>query len=170
MNPLDKNAFEQLLGRTPDESVGAPLQHLIGADCAQQVKLAAQYDNQLEAPELCFSLNGGVFEGFVHRHQGVLVLELEVQSKPAKVADQATNLGRMLQLLQKAQSLQALYEISVQEIQAITGYDRVLIYRFEEEGHGQVIAEATSPSMEVFQGLFFPASDIPEQTAQSGRL
>ena len=157
---------ERLLGRTPDESVGAPLQHLIGAEYTQQVELAAQHANPLDAPELYFSLNGGVFEGFVHRHQGVLVLELEVQAEPAQVAGQATNLGRMLQRLQAAKSLQALYEISVQEIQAITGYDRVLIYRFEEEGHGQVIAEASSPSMEVFQGLFFPASDIPEQARE----
>ena len=37
--------------------------------------------------------------------------------------------------------------------------NRVLIYRFEEEGHGQVIAEASAPSMELFNGLFFPASD-----------
>jgi light-regulated signal transduction histidine kinase (bacteriophytochrome) len=72
----------------------------------------------------------------------------------------------MLQRLQAATTLQALYEISVTEIQAMTGYDRVLIYRFEEEGHGQVIAEASDPSMEVFNGLFFPASDIPEQARE----
>jgi GAF domain-containing protein len=71
----------------------------------------------------------------------------------------------MLQRLQAATTLQALYEISVTEIQAMTGYDRVLIYRFEEEGHGQVIAEASDPSMEVFNGLFFPASDIPSRRA-----
>ncbi|MQT72153.1 histidine kinase, partial [Pseudomonas sp. FSL R10-0071] len=50
--------------------------------------------------------------------------------------------------------------------QALTRYDRVLIYRFQEEGHGQVIAEASSPSMELFKGMFFPASDIPEQARE----
>ena len=210
MNPLDKDAFEELLNncgdepiRTPgaiqphgvlltlsepdlrivqisanvqdllgcaaQEMVGEPLQRLVGADYAQAIEQAAQQDNSLDGAELFFTLNGATFEGFVHRHQGVLVLELEVKDpafQPRMVDGKPNNLGRMLQRLQRAKTLQALYEVSVQEIQQITGYDRVLIYRFEEEGHGQVIAEATSPDMEVFQGLFFPASDIPEQARE----
>jgi chemotaxis family two-component system sensor kinase Cph1 len=160
---------QALLGKAVDDLLGAPLALLLGEDYAQQVQLAAQQHHPLDAPELYFTLNGGVFEGFVHRHQGVLVLELEVQAKPIESlgADgRLNNLGRMLQRLHAAKSLEALYDVSVKEIQAITGYDRVLIYRFEEEGHGQVIAEASSPSMEVFQGLFFPASDIPEQARE----
>ncbi|MCK9815400.1 ATP-binding protein [Pseudomonas sp. MAFF 302046] len=160
---------QALLGKAVDDVLGAPLALLLGEDYAQQVQLAAQQHHPLDAPELYFTLNGGVFEGFVHRHQGVLVLELEVQAKPIESlgADgRLNNLGRMLQRLHAAKSLEALYDVSVKEIQAITGYDRVLIYRFEEEGHGQVIAEASSPSMEVFQGLFFPASDIPEQARE----
>ncbi|TWD50314.1 ATP-binding protein [Pseudomonas sp. SJZ131] len=210
MNPLDKDAFEELLNNCGDEPirtpgaiqphgvlltlsepdlrivqisanvqellgcaaqdmVGEPLQRLVGADYAQAIEQAAQQDNSLDGAELFFTLNGATFEGFVHRHQGVLVLELEVKDpafQPRMVDGKPNNLGRMLQRLQRAKTLQALYEVSVQEIQQITGYDRVLIYRFEEEGHGQVIAEATSPDMEVFQGLFFPASDIPEQARE----
>ncbi len=159
---------ETLLGQAPQALLGSTLDLLIGDVYSREVEQAAQHENPLDIPSLYFTLNGAAFEGFVHRHQGVLVLELEVQAKPAQpvVDGKGNNLGRMLQRLQAAKTLQALYEISVQEIQAITGYDRVLIYRFEEEGHGQVIAEATSPSMEVFQGLFFPASDIPEQARE----
>ncbi|WP_439879132.1 ATP-binding protein [Pseudomonas prosekii] len=160
---------QDLLGRAAQEMVGEPLERLVGADYAQAIEQAAQQDNSLDSAELFFTLNGATFEGFVHRHQGVLVLELEVKDpafQPRTVDGKPNNLGRMLQRLQRAKTLQALYETSVEEIQQITGYDRVLIYRFEEEGHGQVIAEATSPDMEVFQGLFFPASDIPEQARE----
>ncbi|SDT53112.1 ATP-binding protein [Pseudomonas prosekii] len=160
---------QDLLGRAAQEMVGEPLQRLVGADYAQAIEQAAQQDNPLDGAELFFTLNGATFEGFVHRHQGVLVLELEVEDpafQPRTVDGKPNNLGRMLQRLQRAKTLQALYETSVEEIQQITGYDRVLIYRFEEEGHGQVIAEATSPDMDVFQGLFFPASDIPEQARE----
>jgi light-regulated signal transduction histidine kinase (bacteriophytochrome) len=79
-------------------------------------------------------------------------------------------LSRTLRRLQGAKSLAALYEISVREIQALTGYDRVLIYRFEDEGHGQVIAEASSPGMDIYNGLFFPASDIPAQARELYRV
>lgn len=158
-----------LLARAPESLIGQPLHSLIGAEHTAQVLQALQQATFSEAAPLRFELNGTEFEGLLHRHQGVLILELEIHVKnfqPRNVAGVNTHLGRMLQRLQAATTLQALYDISVKEIQAMTGYDRVLIYRFEEEGHGQVIAEASDPSMEVFNGLFFPASDIPEQARE----
>ncbi|UQS17474.1 ATP-binding protein [Pseudomonas sp. HS6] len=160
---------ETLLARPAQELIGQPLQSLIGDAHAAQVREALQQPSLSDAPPLHFRLNGTAFEGLLHRHQDVLILELEIHVEnfqPRNVAGTETHLGRMLARLQKAQSLQALYDISVKEIQAMTGYDRVLIYRFEDEGHGQVIAEASDPSMEVFNGLFFPASDIPEQARE----
>lgn len=160
---------ETLLARAPESLIGQPLHSLIGAEHTAQVQEALQQATFSEAAPLRFELNGTSFEGLLHRHQGVLILELEIHVKnfqPRNVAGVNTHLGRMLQRLQAATTLQALYDISVKEIQAMTGYDRVLIYRFEEEGHGQVIAEASDPSMEVFNGLFFPASDIPEQARE----
>ncbi|MEL1087582.1 ATP-binding protein [Pseudomonas sp. OB66] len=158
-----------LLARAPESLIGQPLHSLIGAEHTAQVLQALQQATFSEAAPLRFELNDTEFEGLLHRHQGVLILELEIHVKnfqPRNVAGVNTHLGRMLQRLQAATTLQALYDISVKEIQAMTGYDRVLIYRFEEEGHGQVIAEASDPSMEVFNGLFFPASDIPEQARE----
>ena len=160
---------ETLLGRAPEALIGQPLVDFLGEVHTAQVREALQQAAFFDAPRLYLHLNGTAFEGLLHRHQGVLILELEIHVKnfqPRNVAGSQTNLGRMLQRLQAATTLQALYDISVKEIQAITGYDRVLIYRFEEEGHGQVIAEASDPSMEVFNGLFFPASDIPEQARE----
>ncbi|MDT6922339.1 ATP-binding protein [Pseudomonas atacamensis] len=160
---------ETLLARVPESLIGQPLHSLIGAEHTAQVLQALQQATFSEAAPLRFELDGTEFEGLLHRHQGVLILELEIHVKnfqPRNVAGVNTHLGRMLQRLQAATTLQALYDISVKEIQAMTGYDRVLIYRFEEEGHGQVIAEASDPSMEVFNGLFFPASDIPEQARE----
>ena len=160
---------ETLLARAPESLIGQPLHSLIGAEHTAQVLEALQQTTFSEAAPLRFELNGTAFEGLLHRHQGVLILELEIHVQnfqPRNVAGVKTHLGRMLQRLQAATTLQALYDISVKEIQAMTGYDRVLIYRFEEEGHGQVIAEASDPSIEVFNGLFFPASDIPEQARE----
>lgn len=158
-----------LFNHPPETLLGQPLDTLLGADNARTVQQIASQLNFIDAPALHVTLNGNEFEGLLHRHQGVLVLEFEPRYEhfqPKSVNGRASNLGKMLQRLQSAKTLQALYEISVSEIQAMTGYDRVLIYRFEEEGHGQVIAEASAPSMELFNGLFFPASDIPEQARE----
>lgn len=160
---------ETLLARAPDSLIGQPLQALIGAEHTAKIHEALQLPTLSDTAPLLFRVNGTAFEGLLHRHEGVLILELEIHVEnfqPRNVAGNQTHLGRMLQRLQAATTLQSLYDISVKEIQAMTGYDRVLIYRFEDEGHGQVIAEASDPSMEVFNGLFFPASDIPEQARE----
>ncbi|WP_017905509.1 ATP-binding protein [Pseudomonas asplenii] len=160
---------ETLLGRAPQTLIGQPLPELIGDEHTAAVREALRQPAFFDAPPLHLQLNGTSFEGLLHRHDGVLILELEIHVenfRSLNVAGNQANLGRMLQRLQAATSLQALYDICVRELQAMTGYDRVLIYRFEEEGHGQVIAEASSPSMELFNGLFFPASDIPQQARE----
>jgi len=158
-----------LFGHMPEVLLGQPLHTLIGAESARAVQAMAEDNTFFDAPALHVTFNGTQFEGLLHRHQNVLVLEFEPRLenfKPHALNGRTSNLGKMLQRLQSAKTLQALYEISVNEVQAITGYDRVLIYRFEEEGHGQVIAEASAPSMELLNGLFFPASDIPEQARE----
>lgn len=158
-----------LFNHQPEALLGQPLDTLLGTQPTDVVRQMAGQPSFIDAPPLYVTLNGGQFEGLLHRHQGVLVLEFEPHYEhfqPKSQNGRTSNLGKMLQRLQSAKTLQALYEISVSEIQAMTGYDRVLIYRFEEEGHGQVIAEASAPSMELFNGLFFPASDIPQQARE----
>jgi light-regulated signal transduction histidine kinase (bacteriophytochrome) len=45
----------------------------------------------------------------------------------------------------------------------LTGFDRVMGYRFEPDDHGVVIAERRAEHLESFLGLHYPASDIPPQ-------
>lgn len=121
---------ETLLAHTPQELIGQPLHRLIGETHAKAVREALVQPAFADAGPLHVHINGTTFEGLLHRHQGVLILELEVHVEnfqPRNVAGLNTNLGRMLQRLQMATTLQELYDISVKEIQAMTGYDRVLI-------------------------------------------
>ncbi|MFA1028043.1 MULTISPECIES: ATP-binding protein [Pseudomonas syringae group] len=161
--------LEKVLGHAPEQVLGKGLELVLGAGWAEVIRSASGHDSFIDAQRLLLSVNGVEFEALMHRNQGVLILELEIQDKDAlavSYSERTGNMGRMLRQLHAASDLQTLYEVSVREIQKMTGYDRVLIYRFEEEGHGQVIAEASSPSMELFNGLFFPASDIPEQARE----
>lgn len=159
----------ELFGSPAESWLGQPLIRLLGEDPVKAIQAMVEQDNFFDAAPLYVSFNGAEFEALLHRHQDVLVLEFEPRLKaftPKVLNGRTSDLSKMLHRLQSAKTLQALYETSVNEIQAMTGYDRVLIYRFEDEGHGQVIAEASAPSMELFNGLFFPASDIPEQARE----
>lgn len=49
------------------------------------------------------------------------------------------------------------------QVRQLTGYDRVMLYRFRHDGAGEVIAEARAADLEPYLGLRYPASDIPPQ-------
>lgn len=66
--------------------------------------------------------------------------------------------------LSGSRDIEAVSQIAAKNIQDITGYDRVMVYRFDKEWSGEVIAEATSKHSEGrFLGLYFPSSDLPRQ-------
>lgn len=48
-------------------------------------------------------------------------------------------------------------------VQSLTGFDRVMIYRFHADDSGEVIAERVRVGVEPFLGLRYPAEDIPRQ-------
>lgn len=83
------------------------------------------------------------------------------------VLDEASVSGRLfgaVRNLRKTFDLQSLANLAAEEIRRITHYDRVLVYRFDKEGHGRVIGEALTPDWDdSFMGFCFPESDIPAQ-------
>jgi two-component system, chemotaxis family, sensor kinase Cph1 len=72
--------------------------------------------------------------------------------------------------LQRTQSLAELTHQAVSIIRDITGFDRVMVYRFHADGSGHVIAENKCDEAESFLGLHYPATDIPQQAKELYRL
>ena len=70
---------------------------------------------------------------------------------------------RVVQALRLARSSDGLCRIAVNDVRRVTGYDRVMIYRFDEHGNGDIVAENVAPGVPGFLGLRYPASDIPQQ-------
>ena len=96
----------------------------------------------------------------VHRAAGgELVVEFEHDGDPAPAS---LELERLVPQLVSSASLQSLCDEAAHVFRRITGYDRVMIYRFDEEGHGEVFAETRKPDLEAFLGNRYPASDIPQ--------
>ena len=63
----------------------------------------------------------------------------------------------------EASSLSTLFNEATTGLKALTGFDRVMIYRFAEGHEGEVVAETKADDIDSFLGLWYPASDIPEQ-------
>jgi light-regulated signal transduction histidine kinase (bacteriophytochrome) len=103
------------------------------------------------------------FNGFVHLTDALIILELEPIAPSAQdhFFSIHTWVSETLYQLQQTTTLTDLCHLFVGKIRALTGYDRVHVYRFDEQGAGEVIAEAKHDSLPSYLGLHFPEQDIP---------
>lgn len=170
---VSENSID-ILGRTPEQILGQPLEHVFGEESTAALRTwAAEQSLATPTPYATpLVLGGGAGTGqdvlcdaALHRSEGTLVLELEPQtSKEVQpLLGLSVKLQRAVERLQKAAHTDTLLDIAVEEVQALTGMDRVMMYQFDMDWHGRVVAEARQPHMEAYLGLHFPATDIPAQ-------
>ncbi|MCX5962031.1 MAG: response regulator [Cyanobacteria bacterium] len=104
-----------------------------------------------------------IFRSTIHRTKAGLLLELEPQLPTENI--HSTQFYHHLQAvilnLRNTTTLAALTQMLAEEVKALTGFDRVMVYRFKADEHGVVIAEAKEQPLESYLGLHYPATDIP---------
>jgi len=63
---------------------------------------------------------------------------------------------------------ETLLKVTAGLVKELVGFHRVMVYQFDENANGRVVAELMDPNitMDLFQGLHFPASDIPAQARE----
>nr|UWT50575.1 phytochrome A [Magnolia sieboldii] len=114
--------------------------------------------------------SGKPFYAIIHRVTGSLIIDFE-PVKPYEVPMTAAGALQSYKLAAKAiarlqalssGSMEKLVDTVVQEVFELTGYDRVMAYKFHEDDHGEVISEITKPGLEPYLGLHYPATDIPQ--------
>ena len=104
-----------------------------------------------------------------HVYRGMLIVEFEQSAVEHESGELVKELSLPLQLtranqrLQRCDDLPQLYQVVADEMREISGFDRVMLYRFAEDNHGEVIGESVVEGRESFLGLHYPATDIPEQ-------
>ena len=158
----------QYLGRAAESLLGQPLAALLGDEYVQYLRNTLDIETIDQNPLYIWTSQLGAggqhFDGLIHRHNGALILELEPShTASAPRSDFYRMVKTVVARLQGAPSFDAFCNTAVAEVRALTGFDRVMIYTFDADGHGSVIAEALAPNVPSFLGLHYPASDIPQQ-------
>ncbi|PIN23243.1 hypothetical protein CDL12_04009 [Handroanthus impetiginosus] len=114
--------------------------------------------------------SGKPFYAILHRIDVGIVIDLE----PARTEDPALSIAGAVQSQKLAvraishlQSLpggdiKLLCDTVVESVRELTGYDRVMVYKFHDDEHGEVVAESKRPDLEPYIGLHYPATDIPQ--------
>lgn len=156
------------LGLESAELLGQPLSILLSAAHSMLINQAYSQPAMPNSDPIRLTVRAVDYNASLSRAGDVLIIELEPFVEAAH--EQSRIITRVLRNLQAATTLETLFDIGVHEIQALTGYDRVMIYRFEPEGHGKVVAQALTGPLPSYSGLNFPGSDIPAQARELYRL
>ena len=147
------NLKREVLGRSLDELPG-DLSERIGPhlqDPLQTIPMAVRCRVGEPATE---------YDGLLHRPPGGgLVIELE---RASPTVDVSRHVEGALRTVVASGSLPALCDETARIFKDLTGYDRVMVYRFDDDGHGEIISERRKPELEPFLGNRYPATDIPQ--------
>jgi light-regulated signal transduction histidine kinase (bacteriophytochrome) len=115
--------------------------------------------------QFSWASGGRQWLGTLHRHDGLAFLEAEpnLEAAPAGRLPRVTAASRRLQA---ASNLADACAIAAAEVRRLTGFERVMIYRFAEDWSGEVVGEDREPDVASYLDLHFPASDIPPQARE----
>nr|WP_315267178.1 diguanylate cyclase [Microbacterium lemovicicum] len=140
--------------------LGQPLSTAVDAELEQS--LQAMLEDPRAANPITFATDAGLFDAIVQPSSGLILIELEPR-RQLPLQQLASGLYAISHRLAAIDDVDRLLKETARELRALTGFDRVMVYRFHPDDHGEVVAEARAEDMEPFEGLHFPASDIPAQ-------
>lgn len=163
-----------LLATTVEDALGADLDRVLGAETADVIRTHLRTFGDLRSRNplvVTVPTPGGQLEVDVALHRTavgertLLVVEIEAAlgPRPFSFPNTYQAVRGAIERLNGAHSLDALYAVAAEEVRTLTGFDRVMVYRFDAEYNGEVVAEARRPDLNSFLGLHYPATDIPVQ-------
>jgi light-regulated signal transduction histidine kinase (bacteriophytochrome)/CheY-like chemotaxis protein len=149
----------------PDKMLGHPVEQCLDEKSVEALREVSQQEDPGMANPLLLSgrvKQGAHFDGILHRCGADLVLELE-RLEPCLFMPSVRG---ALSRLQAALTEDEICRIAARETRRLTGFDRVMIYRFAADWSGEVIAEEKGEGVDSYLGTHFPASDIPKQARE----
>jgi light-regulated signal transduction histidine kinase (bacteriophytochrome) len=161
---------QERLGIPPERLLGTAFAEHVGVEQAEAVLEPLSRGETRAFNPIALSLPGGAdgevrrFDGVVHRTGRVIVLELEPHDGSAlSYYDFHELVHGVMTRIEEAGTLGALAQTIAEQMRALTGFDRVWVYKFHEDWHGEIIGEARRDDIETWLGMHYPASDIPAQ-------
>jgi light-regulated signal transduction histidine kinase (bacteriophytochrome) len=145
--------------------LGTPLETILEREIfgALSALLHSSNDKGLLTYLGSFQMRGRFFSVVTHRVNSERILEFELTDR--LVSPEMTNqvFTNFVSKLNNLRGETELCEAITEQIRDLTGFNRILLYRFDEAGHGTVLCEQNDGTLPSYLDLRFPASDIPQQ-------
>jgi chemotaxis family two-component system sensor kinase Cph1 len=159
--------LEQLLNKPVQEVVNTPISAYIEkgqlADLTNKLNVGIK-----DKIPLAFSFAGQAMLALAHTKPEYIILELQKAGDDTNryFTDVFQEIKYTMAAIDNATSVKEVSEIAVREVKRVAGFDGVMMYRFDKDWNGTVIAEEKEDGLEAYIGHTFPASDIPRQARQ----
>ena len=158
------------LGVAWDALLDAPLARALGEETTQLVRLGLRRGSfeQLNPLQHYVERDGEqvLYHVVAHLIDDYVVVEVEPVHTQIQAVRFQKLLGEAVQRIQGLRNFDTMFAATARILKAVSGYDRVMVYRFDKEYNGQIIAEARNEELEPFLHLRYPASDIPAQARE----
>lgn len=155
------------IGIGPDKVLGKDISDIFPEEQASRFALYAGVETIDSAKPFVFSLNGTSFNTTVHQSGGNVIMELEpFPDGTLNLPNLYTQTRNFVSIMERSSGLLDLCQEIADETRTITGYDRVMIYRFDTQYNGEVIAESRREDLVSFANQKYPHTDIPAQARE----
>jgi len=160
-----------MAGLAAEAAIGLPLAAVIGKACGERMARELATDMLGQRPMYLGTVtlgNDRHFDVMGHVWDGLVIAEFEAvdRAEPADFRHLYPLITDFLAKVGEHASIPALTDLAARHIRSVTGYGRVMVYRFDPDGHGRVVAEAKAPDYDSYLNQSFPASDIPSQARE----
>ena len=161
--------ISEFFDAAPEDIIGTQAQTILTGDAIHALRNRLALLRGPDDVERLFSYaladNGALFDVAIHMVDGTIIVEGE-PARPRDHGDAMSTVRGMMTRLDQSDDMSGFFREGARQVRALTGFDRVMIYRFDKDGSGEVVAEAAKSGIGSFLGLNYPASDIPKQARQ----
>lgn len=161
-----------LLGREAAELLHGYADALLGAETyADLIRTTTDAAHEGDAVPVEITAGGErrAFDGIAHAaHGAVAIIELEPSEPPsiAMLERFFSIVRRGLARVQEATTVARVCDVAAFEFAWLAGFDRTMVYRFDRDWNGEVVAEQRDDALPPFLGLHYPATDVPRQARE----
>ncbi|MHA6718213.1 HWE histidine kinase domain-containing protein [Sphingomonas sp. RS6] len=158
---------DQYLGVTVDDLLGTSINDHFEDEAIHALRNRLTLLRGGDALERLFGIKAlkrqdRAYDLALHIVGDTIIVEGEVCTADA-TSDTASTIRAMMGRLDEKEALPEFFREGARQVRALTGFDRVMVYRFETDGSGVVVAEAAKSGIGSFLDLRYPATDIPAQ-------
>lgn len=150
----------------PAEVLGKSFGEVFGEEALEELKECLYGLNEGRSASFALTIDNRSVHFLMHESGNSIILDAEQQTEKAAQPDFLQLSREFVNYIEETTTIPELCEVVAAGTKKITGYDRVMIYRFDEQYNGEIIAESKNDDLEGFLGLHYPHTDIPRQARE----